>query len=155
MDDCCLTNQKTWEIKIAQKHKKTLWVVFCLNLGMFVIEAICGWVVYSNALWADSLDMLGDAVICGMSLMALNRETVWQSQFALFKGYLMAALSFTIMLFSFYRFYYPVMPGVEIMGIIIVLAFTVNITCLFLLTYQKMTTSICALLGFAHAMTSW
>ena len=41
------------------------------------------------------------------------------------------------MLFSFYRFYYPVMPGVEIMGIIIVLAFTVNITCLFLLTHHK------------------
>ena len=136
MNDCCPTDQKTWK-EIAQKHKSTLWIVLFLNLGMFVVEAIYGWLASSNALWADSLDMLGDAIIYGVSLMVLNRETVWRNRAALLKGYLMAALAFSIMLFSFYRFYNPVMPGVEMMGIIAILAFAANVICLFLLTRHK------------------
>ncbi len=135
-NDCCSTDQKTWK-KIFQKHKSVLWVVLYLNLGMFVVEAIYGWLASSNALWADSLDMLGDAIIYGVSLIVLNQETVWRNRAALLKGYLMAALAFSIMLFSFYRFYNPVMPGVEMMGIIGILAFTANVICLFLLTRHK------------------
>lgn len=136
MNDCCSTNQKAWK-QIAQKHKSTLWVVLCLNLGMFVIEVVCGWMASSNALWADSLDMLGDATIYGISLIVLSREKVWRIRAALLKGYLMATLAFSIMLFSLYRFYNPVMPGVEMMGIIGILAFAANVTCLVLLTRHK------------------
>ena len=136
MNECCSTDQKTWR-EIAQKHKGTLWVVLGLNLGMFVIEAVYGWLASSNALWADSLDMLGDAIIYGVSLVVLNRETVWRNRAALLKGYLMAVLAFSILLFSLYRFYHPVMPGVETMGAIAMLAFAANIICLFLLTRHK------------------
>lgn len=136
MDDCCSTNQKIWE-KIAQKHKSTLWVVLCLNLGMFVVEAVYGWLAHSNALFADSLDMLGDAIIYGMSLMVLNREAIWRSRAALVKGYFMAALAFSIMLFSFYRFYFPIMPGAGLMSVIGIVALIANICCLVLLTRHK------------------
>jgi len=136
MDPCCPTDQETWQ-KIASKHKNTLWVVFFLNLGMFVVEVVCGWMANSNALWSDSLDMLGDAIIYGLSLLALNQETAWRNRAALFKGYLMAGLALSILLLSFYRFYHPVMPGVEIMSIIGICALIANIICLILLTRHK------------------
>ncbi|QPJ62519.1 MAG: cation transporter [Candidatus Nitronauta litoralis] len=104
---------------------------------MFVIEAVYGWLAHSNALFADSLDMLGDGIIYGVSLMVLNQEAIWRNRAALAKGYFMAALAFSIMLLSFYRFYNPVMPTVEMMGIIGILAFAANVTCLFLLTRHK------------------
>ena len=49
----------------------------------------------------------------------------------------MSGLTLSIMLISFYRFYHPVLPSVEIMSITGVLAFAVNLTCLFLLTHHK------------------
>jgi len=136
MDPCCSANQENWK-KVAQKHKTTLWVVFFLNLGMFVVEVVFGWLANSSALWSDSLDMLGDAIIYGLSLMVLNQGTVWQNRAALFKGYLMAGLALLILLFSFYRFYHPMMPGVETMSIIGICALIANITCLILLTRHK------------------
>lgn len=44
-----------------------------VNLAMFFIEFGAGIVARSSALQADAVDMLGDAIVYGLSLWAVNR----------------------------------------------------------------------------------
>jgi hypothetical protein len=39
-----------------------------INVGMFLAESIAGILAHSTALFADSIDMLGDAIVYGFSL---------------------------------------------------------------------------------------
>ncbi|MZH41744.1 MAG: cation transporter, partial [Nitrospinae bacterium] len=65
MSGCCPEIEE--ELAHGTK-RKILWTVLVLNLIMFFVEGITGWMAQSNALMADALDMLGDAVVYGFSL---------------------------------------------------------------------------------------
>lgn len=73
---CCDDTQCAIEAVRDARQRKTLWVVLTLNAVMFVVEAAAGLRARSNALLADSLDMLGDALVYGLGLYAVCREAV-------------------------------------------------------------------------------
>ena len=90
MDDCC-------EIRpVHARQRRVLRVVLWINLGMFVAELVAGLIAHSTALLADSVDMLGDAIVYGFSLYVIARAPLWQRRAALLKGLIMAGFGIGI-----------------------------------------------------------
>jgi cation diffusion facilitator family transporter len=78
---------------VEQRQRRVLRVVLWINLAMFVLEFGAGLLANSTALLADSVDMLGDAVVYGFSLYVIGRGAQWQARGALLKGAIMAAFA--------------------------------------------------------------
>lgn len=132
MSDCC--NDKACEIEIlGERQAAVLKIVLAINAAMFLLEATAGILARSTALLADSLDMLGDALVYGFSLYVISRGTRWKAVAAMSKGLIMAAFGLGVMFEAVYKMFHPVVPGVEWMGIIGFLALAANTICLVLL----------------------
>jgi len=132
--NCC--QDKSCEItSMRANHARVLWVVLAINSVMFVIEGTAGLLAHSTALQADALDMLGDALVYGFSLFVLERSVKWQAGASLVKGLFMLAFGIGVLLEAFYKVFVPIMPGVEVMGMIGVLALAANLVC-FILLYR-------------------
>ena len=112
---------------------KTLWIVLTLNLFMFFIEGISGWLAQSNALMADSLDMLGDAAIYGFSLFVIQLAPIWRTRSAILKASIMSLFAFGILGSTIYRVFHQVVPMASAMGIVGSLALVINLFCAYLL----------------------
>ena len=54
------------------KQRKTLWWVLGINFSFFLIEMTTGWISRSMGLVADSLDMLADSIVYGLSLLVVG-----------------------------------------------------------------------------------
>ncbi|KAB2914102.1 MAG: cation transporter [Bacteroidetes bacterium] len=67
-------------------NKKLLWIVFAINSGFFLIEIVAGLLSRSMGLIADSLDMLADAIVYGMSLTVVTSTTVKKKRIARLSG---------------------------------------------------------------------
>src|SRR5258706_4860281 len=134
MADCC--EDKSCEIDAMRaNHGRVLWIVLIINAVMFVVEGGAGLLAHSTSLLADALDMLGDALVYGFSLFVLARSVRWQAGAALAQGGFMLAFGLGVLGEAFFKMLHPVMPGVDIMGIIGGLALVANLVCFFLL-YQ-------------------
>ncbi len=132
MSDCC--NDKACEIEaLKAKQSSTLKAVLGINATMFAVEIAAGIAAGSVALIADSLDMLGDALVYGFSLYAVTRGLREKALSALLKGGIMAAFGFTVLLQAVYRALHPEAPVVELIGVIGTIALIANGTCLALL----------------------
>ncbi|MCB0421288.1 MAG: cation transporter [Bdellovibrionales bacterium] len=129
---CC--ENKISELSLLQKSQRNvLRIVLLINALMFVVEYISGILSKSSALTADSLDMLGDALVYGFSLYVLNKGDVWRSRAGLLKGLLMISFGLFVLGQTIYRFMQMELPVAEAMGIIGGLALVANLTCLVLL----------------------
>ena len=129
---CC--EDKSCEITAMRKsHGRVLWIVLAINALMFLVEGWAGVLAHSTSLLADALDMLGDALVYGFSLFVLARSVRWQAGAALAKGGFMLAFGFGVLGEGLYKVFHPVMPGVEMMGIIGTIALAANLVCFFLL----------------------
>jgi cation diffusion facilitator family transporter len=132
MANCC--EDKGCEITAMRaSHGRVLWIVLIINAAMFFVEGWAGLVAHSTSLLADALDMLGDALVYGFSLLVLARSGRWQAGAALAKGGFMLALGLGVLGEAAYKMLYPIMPGVETMGIIGGVALAANLVCFFLL----------------------
>jgi cation diffusion facilitator family transporter len=132
MSDCC--EDKGCEVTaLRESHSRVLWIVLGINAAMFVFEGWWGLVAHSTSLLADALDMLGDALVYGFSLIVLTRSERWQAGAALAKGTFMLLFGLGVLGEAVYKVVHPVMPGVEIMGIVGGIALAANMTCFFLL----------------------
>ena len=56
-----------------REHAKVLWILLIINGIMFVAEFVSGWLFDSTGLIADSLDMLADTTVYGISLLAVGK----------------------------------------------------------------------------------
>jgi cation diffusion facilitator family transporter len=108
-------------------------IVLVINALMFLVEGTAGIAANSISLLADSLDMLGDALVYGFSLFVLARSARWQAGAALAKGTFMALFGLGVMVEALLKIVNPAMPGTQIMGIIGTAALVANLTCFFLL----------------------
>ena len=78
MDNCC--QDKGCELEALQgRQSRVLWTVLGINGSMFGVELAVGLLAGSTALLADSLDMLGDALVYGFSLYVLGRSARWRA----------------------------------------------------------------------------
>jgi cation diffusion facilitator family transporter len=95
MDECC--SAKGHELdQLARRgdQRRVLRLVLAINAAMFAAEFVAGLIAGSAALIADSVDMLGDALVYMLSLFALARSERWRAGAAVAKG-------ITILVFGF------------------------------------------------------
>src|SRR3990170_3329541 len=96
MDDCCIDKTCTID-RLRERQTATLRLVLLVNAAMFVVELVSGLLAGSVALLADSLDMLGDALVYGFSLYVVARGPVWKARAAVFKGIIMALFALFVL----------------------------------------------------------
>jgi len=114
-------------------HSRVLKIVLVINAVMFLLEGSAGLAAHSTSLLADSLDMLGDALVYGFSLYVLDRSVRWQAGAALAKGGFMLLFGFGVLAEAVYKAFVPIMPELETMGLVGGLALAANLVCFFLL----------------------
>jgi Co/Zn/Cd efflux system component len=132
MADCC--NDKACEIDALRgRQSSILKIVLVINAVMFVVELIAGLLGHSVSLVADSLDMLGDALVYGFSLYVVARSSAMKAKAALLKGAIMAAFGIFVLGQAIYRIVFPQLPVFEAIGAIGLLALAANSMCFFLL----------------------
>lgn len=132
MSDCC--NDKACEITALQQgQSSTLKIVLLINALMFVVEMTAGIMAHSSALLADSLDMLGDALVYGFSLYVVTLGVKWKARSALLKGSIMLLFGLFVLGHTIYKIVVPQLPTHELMGLIGTLALLANGACLALL----------------------
>ena len=132
MADCC--NDKACEIEaLRSRQSAVLKIVLGINAVMFLVELTGGIVSGSVSLLADSLDMLGDALVYGFSLYVVARGAHMKAQAALLKGGIMAAFGLFVLGQAVHKILFPHVPVFETIGGIGTLALAANGLCLFLL----------------------
>jgi Co/Zn/Cd efflux system component len=132
MADCC--NDKACEIDaLRSRQSSTLKIVLAINAVMFVVELTAGLIGHSVSLVADSLDMLGDALVYWFSLYVVARGAAMKARAALLKGGIMAAFGLFVLGQAIYRIVFPQLPVYEAIGAIGLLALAANGACFFLL----------------------
>lgn len=128
MRDCCEIRQD-----VPERQRRVLQVVLAVNAAMFVVELGAGIRGHSTSLVADSVDMLGDAIVYGASLSVLARGALWQARVALGKGLLMAAFGAGVLVEVATKLQRGLLPAAEVMGWVGLLALGANAACLALL----------------------
>ena len=132
MSDCC--NDKACELDaLRSRQSSILKIVLAINAVMFVVELTAGLLGNSVSLVADSLDMLGDALVYGFSLYVVARDAAMKARAALLKGAIMAAFGLFVLGQAIYRIAIPQIPVYEMIGAIGLLALAANGMCFFLL----------------------
>jgi Co/Zn/Cd efflux system component len=132
MADCC--NDKTCEIEaLRSRQSSTLTIVLGINIVMFFVELTAGILAGSVSLVADSLDMLGDALVYGFSIYVVARGTRMKAKAALLKGGIMATFGLFVLGQVVFKIVFPQVPVFEAMGTIGLLALAANSLCLVLL----------------------
>jgi cation diffusion facilitator family transporter len=133
-DHCCASKGQELE-QLAQRHgqRQVLIAVLMINAAMFVFEFGAGIVAGSTALMADATDMLGDALVYGVSIYALARSDRWKARAALFKGIFILALGVGIILNVIAKVQSGIPPSSSLMLAFGGLALIANVICLRLL----------------------
>lgn len=122
----CCTDTPT---QATAAYRRALWLVAGLNLGMGVIESVSGYVAGSQALKADALDFLGDGVITGLGLIALNWGARLRARAALMQGLFLATMGLGVFAATLYRVFIAEVPEAALMGSLGVIALVVNVVC--------------------------
>ena len=133
MDDCCSRKAETLNVLAQGDQRRVLVIAMAVNIIMFGAEFGFGVVARSSAMMADSIDMLGDAIVYGLSLYALNRDGRWQAGAALAKGGLILAFGIGILIETGLKVVQGVTPSSSIMLAVTGIALVANFACLALL----------------------
>ncbi|QAY77137.1 cation transporter [Sphingosinicella sp. BN140058] len=104
-----------------------------LNLMMFVVEFGAGLIANSAALMADSVDMLGDGLVYGISLYALDRSLRWRAGSALLKGGFILFLGLGVIVEIIVKLVWGIPPVSGLMLVFGAMALVVNLSCVGLL----------------------
>lgn len=128
-------------------QRKTLILLLAVNAAMFGLEAIAGILSQSTALLADSLDMLADATVYGLSLYAVGHSLRAKTRAASLSGIFQIALAGLILTDVIRRWLggsSPVSAAIVGMGIVALLA---NLYCLRAIAKHRK--------GEVHMRASW
>jgi Co/Zn/Cd efflux system component len=136
MDDCC-SNKSCAIDRLRERQTATLRLVLLVNAGMFVVELASGLLAGSVALLADSLDMLGDALVYAFSLYVVARGPLWKARAAVAKAAVMALFGVFVLAQLVYKLVHPDLPTVETMGGVGALALLANGVCFAALWHHR------------------
>lgn len=126
------------EKESKEVQSKLLWTVLAINLGFFVIEITTGLLSRSMGLVADSLDMLADASVYGLSLWAVGSTVARKKSVARFSGIIQFVLAGLGIIEVIRRFFIvDAVPDFRTMIIVSILALVANSICLYLLQRSK------------------
>lgn len=119
-------------------QKKLLWIVLSINFAFFVIEILFGWISKSMGLVADSLDMLADSYVYGISLLAVGKSLIKKKQIAKLAGYFQITLAVIGFIEVIRRFILSEsLPHFSTMIVVSIFALIANGICLYLLQKSK------------------
>lgn len=135
MSGCCGHNAKF--DGVSEDYKRRLWIVIALNATMFAVEMTAGQVAQSQALKADALDFLGDALTYGVSLAVIGASIRARTNAALAKGISLLLMGLWVFGSTVYRVFYVGVPEAEIMGVVGAMALATNLASVLLLVSYK------------------
>lgn len=75
------------------QQRRLLIIVLLINAALFVLEFVTGFLANSMGLVADSLDMLADALVYGLSLYAVGKAVADKKRVARISGYFQLLLA--------------------------------------------------------------
>lgn len=128
MEDCC-TDKSCAVERLRERQASTLRLVLVVNAAMFVVELVSGLLAGSVALLADSLDMLGDALVYGFSLYVVARGPAWKARAAVAKAAVMGLFGAFVLGQLVYKLVHPQLPTFETMGAVGAVALAANGIC--------------------------
>lgn len=76
-----------------QRQRHLLIIVLVINFSLFLLEVFTGFLAQSMGLVADSLDMLADAIVYGLSLYAVGKAVSQKKNIAKLSGYFQLSLA--------------------------------------------------------------
>lgn len=133
-DECCSAKGKELEALVRQgDQRRMLVIVLLINAVMFLAEFGAGVVAGSTALMADASDMLGDALVYGVSIYAISRSDRWKAGAATLKGVVILLLAVGIVINIIVKVSSGVPPSSTLMLVFGGLALIANLACLALL----------------------
>jgi Co/Zn/Cd efflux system component len=121
-------------------ERRVLWQVLSINFLFFALEIVAGFIAGSMGLVADSLDMLADSIVYGLSLFAVGGTIIRKKSIAAAAGYFqftLAIMGFAEVLRRFLG--HEEVPDFHLMIVISILALIGNAVCLWLLQKTKST----------------
>jgi len=122
---------------VSDDYKRRLWIVIAINAAMFVVEMTAGQLARSQALQADALDFLGDALTYGISLAVIGASIRVRTNAALVKALSLLLMGLWVLGSTIYRVIYVGVPEAEIMGVIGLMALIANLASVMLLVRYK------------------
>ena len=128
-------------------ERRTLIVVLIINAAMFFVEFAAGIISDSAGLTADSLDMLADASVYGISLFAIGRHMAIKQRAAFLSGVVQISLGLFVMLEVIRRTFVGSEPVSEIIVVAAAIALIANSACIVLLAKHRH--------GEVHLRASW
>lgn len=128
-------------------ERRVLRLVLAINATMFVGELALGIFAESTGLIADSLDMLADAMVYGMSLLAVGGAIARQRRTARFSGWVQLTLAVGVMLEVGRRAFTGAEPEESLMVGVAVVALIANLASMALLARHRG--------GGVHLRASW
>lgn len=114
-------------------YRRVLWLVIAANATMFAVEISAGALAGSQALKADALDFLGDALTYGLSLAAIGWPLALRARVALVKGASLLAMGLWVFGSTLWMLFGPGLPRAEVMGLVGLLALATNLGSVLLL----------------------
>ena len=140
-EDCC-----SIEVDSAEQAR-ILWIVLGINAAMFVAEFVAGLIAQSTGLIADSLDMLADAAVYGVSLYAVGRSAGLKRRAAMLSGVLQVMLALSVAGEILRRMIVGSEPEPTFMIGVSLIALVANVICLALIAKHRD--------GEVHMRASW
>jgi Co/Zn/Cd efflux system component len=130
-----------------REQGKVLIILLGINALMFLVEITLGIISESTALIADSLDMLADATIYGISLYAVGRAGALKIRAALASGILQLLFGVVVAIDVLRRLIWGSDPESLLMIAVGLLALIANTICLLLIAKHRT--------GEVHMRASW
>ena len=136
------------QIEIRNKEQHAVLIVLLgINAVMFVVEIVFGIISESTALIADSLDMLADATVYGVSLYAVGRLPAIKRRAAHISGIFQIILGCLVLVDVSRRFILGSEPDSMLMLLVGLAALIANVVCLKLISKHRD--------GEIHMRASW
>lgn len=129
------------------RQAHALWAALGLNAAMFVVETGAGIRIDSTALVADGFDMLSDASVYSIALVAMNRGVRFKANAAMWSGLMLFVLGIGLLVEVVRRAFDGGSPSGGWMMAISAIALVVNICVLRLLSQQRN--------GEVHLRAAW
>jgi Co/Zn/Cd efflux system component len=142
MVDCGCGSKQAEELE-----RKALILLLSINGIMFVAEIILGWIAQSTGLIADSLDMLADAMVYGLSLYVVGKGVLFQAKSAKISGLLQIILGLGVVFEVLRRLVLGNEPQSLLIVIVGLVALVANIMCLIIISKHRD--------GGVHMRASW
>lgn len=134
--------------RVVSDERRILRAALIINAGFFVAEFGAGLIARSMGLLGDSLDMLADASVYSLSLLAVGRPSAHKKRLAAGSGYLQFGLAAVGLVEVIRRLLInETLPDVRTMIVVSVLALVANVVTLVILRKAKSPE--------AHFQASW